>query len=133
MADPHHLSVCQAHQTCRHEHRIWRQAANLVSKYGHGALHRLLRLAADAEHRFRAAVEVSVSDTTNRPESLTALAEQAYLAYGETVGFKNYRGDAMPAWADLGEPIQTAWRQAAVCAYTAGQHDAGNGLPPLAG
>ncbi|MFG1846786.1 hypothetical protein [Micromonospora carbonacea] len=41
------------------------------------------------------------------------LAQVAYQAYGEAVGFKNYRGDPMPVWDDLGDTIQQAWTGAA--------------------
>jgi hypothetical protein len=42
------------------------------------------------------------------------LAEVAYAAYGASTGHKNFRGDPMPAWEDLGEAIQTAWTAAAL-------------------
>jgi hypothetical protein len=41
-----------------------------------------------------------------------ALARAAYQAYGEETGGKNYRGEPMPAWDDLGDKIQSAWRRA---------------------
>lgn len=41
------------------------------------------------------------------------LAEAAYEAYGEAVGWKNFRGDAMPEWHELPEVIQDAWSEAA--------------------
>jgi len=53
----------------------------------------------------------------NDPDDLTELARRAYHAYGEVTGGKNYRGEPMPAWEDLGETIQAAWR-AAVAAVT---------------
>lgn len=37
------------------------------------------------------------------------LAKVAYRAYGETTGFKNYRGEPMPEWDGLGDRIQAAW------------------------
>ena len=40
------------------------------------------------------------------------LAQAAYDAYGETTGHKNYQGLPMPAWEDLGDQIQGAWRAA---------------------
>lgn len=40
------------------------------------------------------------------------LAKAAYAAYGETTDFKNFRGEPMPAWADLGTRIQDAWAAA---------------------
>lgn len=41
------------------------------------------------------------------------LAKVAYRAYGETTDFKNFRGEPMPEWNDLGERIQKAWVAAA--------------------
>ena len=38
---------------------------------------------------------------------------EAYLRYGSVVGYLNFKGDPMPAWADLGEKIQHAWMAAA--------------------
>ncbi|MCI3277541.1 hypothetical protein [Streptomyces cylindrosporus] len=43
----------------------------------------------------------------------TELAKAAYAAYGGATGGKNYRGEPMPAWDDLGTQIQTAWEVAA--------------------
>jgi hypothetical protein len=37
------------------------------------------------------------------------LARLAYRAYGETTDFKNFRGDPMPEWENLGDRIQSAW------------------------
>jgi hypothetical protein len=36
-------------------------------------------------------------------------AKAAYAAYGEVVGWKNFRGDPMPQFAELPEIIQQAW------------------------
>jgi hypothetical protein len=44
----------------------------------------------------------------------TELARNAYLAYGAVTGNRNYRGEPMPAWDELGETIQAAWRGAVV-------------------
>lgn len=41
------------------------------------------------------------------------LAKVAYRAYGETTDFKNYRGEPMPEWENLGARIQAAWLAAA--------------------
>jgi hypothetical protein len=41
------------------------------------------------------------------------LAKAAYHRYGSVTEFKNYRGDPMPAWEDLGPKIQSAWMAAA--------------------
>lgn len=43
----------------------------------------------------------------------THLARCAYNAYGQSTGWKNYQGNPMPEWADLGEPVQRAWKFAA--------------------
>lgn len=37
------------------------------------------------------------------------LAEQAYVAYGETTGGKNYQGLPMPVFSALTETIRYAW------------------------
>ncbi|WP_329140867.1 hypothetical protein [Streptomyces sp. NBC_00670] len=42
------------------------------------------------------------------------LAQVAYAAYGASTSHKNFRGDPMPGWDDLGEAIQTAWTAAAL-------------------
>jgi hypothetical protein len=41
------------------------------------------------------------------------LAKVAYAAYGDATGGLNYQGAPMPAWDDLGTPIQSAWVAAA--------------------
>lgn len=41
------------------------------------------------------------------------LARVAYAAYGDTAGWKNFRGDPMPEWENLGSSIQTCWIMAA--------------------
>lgn len=60
---------------------------------------------------------------------LTALAQCAYLAYGNATDGKNYQGLPMPDWAALGPTIQQAWRQAAAeiasTTMRAMQNDAG--------
>ncbi|MFI6249060.1 hypothetical protein [Streptomyces sp. NPDC051016] len=43
----------------------------------------------------------------------TELARTAFAAYGKATGGKNVRGDAIPAWDDLGPTVQTAWEVAA--------------------
>lgn len=40
------------------------------------------------------------------------LAKEAYNAYGETTGFKNYMGGDMPAWDYLPVEIKGAWKAA---------------------
>lgn len=48
--------------------------------------------------------------TTTTPESRARIA---YTAYGRKTGFKNFRGDPMPAFDDLPETIRDAWIAAA--------------------
>ncbi len=64
-------------------------------------------------------------------ESLDDVARAMYAAYGETTGRKNFRGEPMPAWAELGETIQRAWLAAATVAYAWGYRDHSNGLDAL--
>jgi len=45
--------------------------------------------------------------------NLAAMAKKAYRAYGATTGFKNFRGDPMPEFNELGDKIQSAWIEAA--------------------
>jgi len=40
-------------------------------------------------------------------------AQRAYEAYGAVTEHKNFQGDPMPAWDDLGDTIQAAWVAAA--------------------
>ena len=41
------------------------------------------------------------------------LARLAYAAYGKVTGGKNFQGQPMPAFDDLGSTIQAAWRSGA--------------------
>lgn len=47
------------------------------------------------------------------------IAASAYRAYAASTGNKNFRGDPMPEFRDLPQPIRTAWeaavRQVGVC------------------
>lgn len=43
------------------------------------------------------------------------IAERAYNAYGDVTGRRNYQGNPMPNWADLGQTIQDAWCAAVRC------------------
>ena len=45
--------------------------------------------------------------------TLDELAMAAYTAYGDYVEWHNYQGREMPAWIELGESIQGAWKAAA--------------------
>jgi hypothetical protein len=47
------------------------------------------------------------------------LARVGYAAYGETTGHKNYQSLPMPAFEELGETIQEAWRANAAAIATA--------------
>lgn len=42
-----------------------------------------------------------------------SLAERAYKAYADSTENKNFKGDPMPEWADLPQPIRNAWGAAA--------------------
>lgn len=41
------------------------------------------------------------------------LAQEGYLAYGDTTGNKNYQGLPMPEWSDLPGLIKQAWTNVA--------------------
>lgn len=56
------------------------------------------------------------------PITLGTLARVAYEAYGHATGFKNYRGEPMPLYGDLGSTIRDAW-EAATCAILAELND----------
>jgi len=49
------------------------------------------------------------------------LAKIAYDAYGKTTDYKNFRGEPMPKWENLGSRIQQAWINAA---YSVAQESA---------
>ena len=46
-------------------------------------------------------------------EEITQMGREAYQAYGETVGFKNYQGLAMPTFDNLTPLIRQTWINAA--------------------
>jgi hypothetical protein len=50
------------------------------------------------------------------------IAASAYRAYAASTGNKNFRGDPMPQWDDLPQPIQVAWeaavRQVGYCIWS---------------
>ncbi len=54
------------------------------------------------------------------PHEPVALARETYHAYGQVTGFRNFQGNPMPGWDDLGESIQAAWIAAADHAYRRG-------------
>lgn len=43
---------------------------------------------------------------------LDTLARLAYTAYGSATGYRNFRGEPMPEFDDLGASIQNTWRTA---------------------
>jgi hypothetical protein len=43
-------------------------------------------------------------------EKADQLTIAAYAAYGASVGWKNFAGNAMPEWHELPPRIQEAWR-----------------------
>jgi hypothetical protein len=46
-------------------------------------------------------------------DDLTVLAREAYAAYGNSTGWKNFQGNPMPPFDELGDTIQQAWIAAA--------------------
>ena len=46
------------------------------------------------------------------------VAASAYRAYSASTGNKNFRGDPMPIFEDLPEPIKTAWQAAVRQAFS---------------
>ncbi len=66
---------------------------------------------------------VAVVDDVTPPDDTvddTVLARETYNAYGQVTGFRNFQGDPMPGWDELGETIQAAWVAAADHAYRRG-------------
>jgi hypothetical protein len=61
------------------------------------------------------------------------LARAAYAAYGEVTGHKNFRGDPMPDWDDLGDTIQRAWAGAATTVHRLAVRDFASELEELGG
>jgi hypothetical protein len=45
-------------------------------------------------------------------QALRDAAQAGYIAYGDSVGWKNYAGLPMPTWAELPERIRQAWMAA---------------------
>ena len=61
-----------------------------------------------------AGIVCSLADHVTGEYSIAAsLGRAAYHRYGQVTDFKNFRGDPMPKWEDLGEKIQQAWIAAA--------------------
>lgn len=59
------------------------------------------------------------TDTSSRNIGDDELARLAYDSYGETTGYKNFQGNPMPAFNDLGDTIQNAWKAAVAAVRTA--------------
>ena len=57
-------------------------------------------------------------------------AQVAYHAYGATTDFKNFRGEPMPAWADLPHTIQRAWCAAVTAAIADFRQGIGQAVAP---
>jgi hypothetical protein len=57
----------------------------------------------------------------NDVQTNTEDAQAAYQAYADSTGGKTWDGRDMPAWDDLGERIQGAWRAAAATVATRAQ------------
>jgi hypothetical protein len=51
------------------------------------------------------------------------IAQEAYEAYSESTGNKNFQGNEMPTWAELPEKIKTAWAVAAQAVASIAQND----------
>lgn len=127
--------LTQARWVLNEEARIHRKAAGLILVHGaHAAVVHLLRVAEACDFRARQyTVEMNSAepvDTVVDHNLLTDLARAAYHAYGERTDFRNFQGNPMPAWGDLGETIQDAWRAAAIGFLAAvadwDTHDLGN-------
>lgn len=57
------------------------------------------------------------------------IAASAYRAYAASTGNKNFRGDPMPAFADLPQPIRVAWEAAVRQAVACTDHPFGDAGP----
>jgi hypothetical protein len=85
----------------------------------------------DSAQAILSPMKLAVTDIENDEQII--IAKLAYAAYGESTGFKNFQGNQMPAWDDLGTPIQNAWIAAgnAVSEYLMGpQADDDDELSP---
>ena len=65
-------------------------------------------------HRVSERIALRYGQSDYRCAHTEALAREAYQAYGASVEFKAFNGDAMPAWSELPERIKLAWRAAVV-------------------
>lgn len=59
---------------------------------------------------------MSTTDLTPGEQTTRNLAETAYAAYGRATNHLNSEGDPIPAWEQLGNRLQRAWRAAATAA-----------------
>ncbi len=53
-----------------------------------------------------------MSDQSKAGMAWQDIAASAYRAYAASTGNKNFRGEPMPAFDDLPQPIKTAWEAA---------------------
>ena len=58
--------------------------------------------------RRRGAAAAGAARSQAQP-TIEELARDGYAAYGDSAGNKNYRGDPMPSWDQLGPAIQGHW------------------------
>ncbi len=58
------------------------------------------------------------------PQELVDLARASFEAYCDAVGGRNYAGDPIPAWDDLGSTVQEGWIASTEFAYGTGFRDA---------
>ena len=71
-----------------------------------------------------------MSHTTKDGEAVPlGSAEHAYDVYGRSVDYKTFRGDPMPAFADLPDPIRAACSSVALTLFAAGNLHAAEGPP----
>lgn len=54
-----------------------------------------------------------LNEAEHGTEAETARVRAAFGAYLESTGGLNVRGEQVPPWDELGEPVQEAWRAAA--------------------
>lgn len=108
-------------ETRRNQHDHVRQllertAMSLAGNLPHGReLALALTKLEEAMHWANAGLARATDPEAEELIALTPLerAQRAYDAYGAVTGHKNYLGDPMPAWDDLGDTIQSAWIAAA--------------------
>ena len=55
----------------------------------------------------------------SKEQTTMRLAELAYKAYGQSVGYWDMKADPMPEWDNLPDPIQLAWHASVQAVYEA--------------